>query len=215
MKLLAISIGRPKKVQWQNKEILTSIYKSPVHGSVTVKKENIEGDRQADLNVHGGFDKAVYAYSYDTYPWWQKELGLDIMPFGSFGENLTFDELDETQIFVGDIFEIGTCQLEAVQPRVPCFKLGIKFDNQKIIQTFNDFHRSGVYFRVKKEGIIQAGDSLKLIGYEPIKASISELFQFIKDKGVTSKKRALELAKIQSLNIKWRNKFIQISQSSE
>lgn len=212
MKLLAISVGLPQKVEWQGKEFLTSIYKTPVEGPVTVKKENIEGDRQADLKVHGGFDKAVYAYSYDTYSWWQKELGLDSLPFGALGENLTFDHLDETQIFVGDVFEIGSCQLEAVQPRLPCFKLGIKFGDQKIIKTFNDFHRCGVYFRVKKEGIIKAGDSLKLIASEPIKASISELFQFVKDHGVTTKERATELAKIESLNNKWRDKFIKISE---
>lgn len=215
MKILAVSIGLPKTIQWQKREIQTSIYKTPVDGPVMVNAENVEGDRQSDLNAHGGLDKAVYAYSYDTYPWWQRELKIDSLPYGSFGENLTLDTLDETQIFAGDIFEIGKCQLEAVQPRVPCFKLGIKFGDQKIIQTFNDHHRCGVYFRVKRPGVIQAGDTLKLVGSETIKASMAELFQFIKDKGVTTKTRAAELAKIQSLNVKWRNKFIQISQSPD
>jgi len=215
MKILAVNVGLPQKIQWQNKEIQTSIYKSPIKGPVMVNAENIEGDRQSDLNVHGGLDKAVYAYSFDTYPWWQRELKIDSLPYGSFGENLTLDALDESQVFVGDIFEVGDCQLEAVQPRVPCFKLGIKFGEQKIIQTFNDYHRCGVYFRVKQPGMIRAGDTMKLIGSETIKASMAELFQFIKDKGVTTKTRAAELAKIQSLNIKWRNKFIQISQSPD
>ncbi len=214
MKLLAISVGKPKLVNWQNKEVLTSIFKTPVSGPIKINKENIEGDQAADLKVHGGIDKAVYAYSFDTYPWWQEKLGLDSLPFGSLGENLTFDSLDENNIFVGDVFEIGTCQLEAVQPRLPCFKLGIKFGDQKIVQIFNDYHRSGVYFRVKKEGIIEAGDSLKLISSENIKASISELFQFIKDKNRTSPERATQLSQIKSLNEKWRDKFIQVSKNS-
>jgi MOSC domain-containing protein YiiM len=212
LKLLAICIGQPKTIVWRNQEVLTSIFKTPVEGSVLVKRENIVGDRQSDLSVHGGFDKAIYAYSHDTYSWWEEKLASASLPYGSFGENLTFDHLDETQIFVGDVFEIGSCLLEAVQPRVPCFKLGIKFDDQKVIQYFNEYHRSGVYFRVKREGSIKRGDSLKLLSSETIQASISELFQFVKDKGIISKERASELAKLKSLNDKWRNKFIQISQ---
>ncbi len=212
MKILAMSVGLPKEIEWQNKTILTSIYKSPVSGPVEVRKENIQGDRQADLNVHGGLDKAVYAFSHDTYPWWQQTLGVSSLPFGSFGEKLTIDRVEETQRFVGDGFEMGTCQLEAVQPRLPCFKLGIKFGDQKIIQTFNDYNRCGVYFRVKKEGMIQAGDALRLIASESIKASIDELFQFVKNRGVTTKTRAIELAKIPSMNMKWRNKFVQLSE---
>lgn len=215
MKILAVSVGQPITIQWKNKDISTSIFKSPVSAPVSVKKLNIDGDRQADLNVHGGLDKAVYAYSHDTYSWWQKELQVENLPFGSFGENLTIDQLDEKMIFVGDLFEVGTCQLQAVQPRIPCYKLEIKFKNQNVIQKFNEHHRCGVYFRVIKEGVIQAGDSLKLIDAEKIKVSISELFQFTKDKGSTTKTRAAEIAQIKSLNEKWKNKFIQISQMEE
>jgi len=215
MKILAVSVGLPQKVRWQNKEVLTSIFKSPVEGAVRVNAENIEGDRQADLTVHGGFDKAVYAYSHDTYPWWQEALKVDSLPYGSFGENLTMETLDETRVFVGDVFAVGECQFEAVQPRMPCFKLGIKFGDLKIIQTFYEYDRCGVYFRVKKPGLIQAGDSMKLLSSESVKVSIAELFHFIKNKGVTSKRRAAEIAAIPSLNEKWRSKFIQISQSEE
>lgn len=211
MKLLAISVGLPQKFEWHNKEVLTSINKTPISGSVLVKKENIEGDQQSDLKVHGGVDKAVYAYAFDTYPSWQKLLGVDSLPFGSLGENLTFDALDESQIFVGDVFEIGTCQIEAVQPRQPCFKLNIKFGRPNMVKVFNDFDRSGVYFRVKKEGIIQAGDSLKLIGQESIKVSIHELFQFTKNRNSISKARAAELSKIPTLTTKWREHLIQHS----
>ena len=212
MKLLGISVGQPRKVQWQKREILTSIFKSPISGPVQVKRLNIEGDHQADLNVHGGVDKAVYAYSHDTYPWWQKELGLADLPFGALGENLTFDQLDETQIFVGDVFELGSCRLQAVQPRAPCFKLGIRYNDQKIIQTFTDFNRSGIYFRVIQEGIIQPGNTLKLVASETIKASIGELFNFMKDRNSVSKARAAELVKISGLNERMRKKFESMSQ---
>jgi MOSC domain-containing protein YiiM len=212
MKLLAISVGQPQSVRWEQQEVLTSIFKTPISGSAKVAKENIEGDRQADPSVHGGLDKAVYAYSHDAYLGWQNELGLSSLPFGSLGENLTFDTLDERNIFVGDVFELGTCLLEAVQPRVPCYKLGIKFGSLKVVQTFLDLQRSGVYFRVQREGQIQAGDSLKLVRSEALKASIAELFEFVRNKGVTSKERAAELATLQSLNEKWRKAFVRISQ---
>lgn len=215
MKILSINVSQPISVRWQGQDLLTSIYKMPISQSTYVFKNNIEGDRQADLKVQGGMDKAVYAYSHDVYSWWQKELNLEQMPYGSLGENLTIDHLDEENIFVGDLFEVGECQLQAVQPRVPCFKLGIRFGDQSIIQKFNELHRCGVYFRVKKEGLITAGDTFNLIGSEEIKASISELFQFIKNKGVTTKSRAKELAQIQSLNEKWKNKFQQLSQDSD
>jgi MOSC domain-containing protein YiiM len=215
MNLLAISVGQPQQVQWQGQDVWTSIFKSPVTGSVEVKSENIVGDRQADLRVHGGLDKAVYAYSFDTYTWWKQKLGLDTLPYGSFGENLTMTTLDETQIFAGDVFEIGSCVLQAVQPRIPCYKLAIRFGNPDIIEMFNDYHRSGVYFRVLTEGRIQAGDSLRVVSSEKIRVSMSELFQFIKDRGVTSKARATEIAQISSLNTKWREKFRRISQDPD
>jgi MOSC domain-containing protein YiiM len=215
MKLLAISVGQPKVVPWQGKEVRTGIFKAPVSHAVRVGKTSLEGDGQADLTVHGGFDKAVYAYSHDAYPWWKKQLGLSELPYGSFGENLTIDRLDEAQVFVGDRFEVGSCVLEAVQPRMPCFKLGIKFGDPRIIQTFYDFRRPGVYFRVLREGTIEAGDELRKVGSEKIPASITELFQFIKDKGVTTPERARELAQIASLNDKWKAKFERIANGGD
>lgn len=213
MKLLSVSIGKPKSVIWNKKEVLTSIFKTPIQGEVQVSYLNIEGDKQADLTVHGGVDKAVYAYSYDTYDFWKKALKVQELEYGSMGENLTVDLMDEKNIFVGDIFQLGTCELQVVQPRFPCFKLGIKFDDMKILETFNELHRPGVYFRVVKEGKIKAGDSFKLISSEKIKASIHELYQFWKDKNVTTKERAIELTQIKSMNPKWIEKFNKIANS--
>lgn len=213
MNLLAVCVGKPKEVPWQGKQVLTSIFKLPVDGPVAVRKENLEGDGQADLAVHGGIDKAVYAYSIDAYKSWKKELKITELPYGSFGENLVIDSFDESKIFIGDQFELGTCLLEVAQPRVPCFKLGIKFGDLKVIQSFNTLHRSGVYFRVKKEGVIQAGASLKLVYSEPVKLSVSELFQIIKDKGITTKERAAECVQIKAIPDKWRVRFQQLADS--
>lgn len=213
MKIVSVNVGKPKQVLWQGKEVLTSIFKYPVDGPLAVKKLNIAGDEQADLSVHGGLDKAIYAFSFDTYAWWQKTLGLSTLEPGAFGENLTLDTLDESKIFVGDVFAVGSCELQAVQPRQPCFKLGIRFGDMKILKTFNDYHRCGVYFRVLKEGQIQAGDSLQLIRSEKTKASISELFQFYKDKWVTTPERARELLQIPSMNESWREAFAENAES--
>ncbi|MEK6578385.1 MAG: MOSC domain-containing protein [Bdellovibrionota bacterium] len=172
---------------------------------------NIEGDRQADLSVHGGEDKAVYAYSFDTYPKWKEILGLNSLEYGAMGENLTLDHLDETQVCVGDVFELGTCQLEAVQPRFPCFKLALKYNDPSIVQAFNRFLRSGVYFRVRKEGKIETGNELKLTQSEEIKVSIHELFRFYLDHRTVSSERAAEIARVPSLNGYWKEKFIQIA----
>lgn len=208
MQILAISVGQPQVVQWQNKEVETSIFKSPIPGPVKVFKTNIEGDRAADPSVHGGVDKAVYAYGYDTYSWWEKKLGMENLPYGTLGENLTLESLDETRIHVGDVFEVGSCLLEAVQPRQPCFKLAIRLNNVNAAQIFNEYDRCGVYFRVKKEGTVQAGDKLKLVQSEKIKVSINEVFHFYKDKKTMTRTRAQELTQVQSLTEKWKSKFL-------
>ena len=215
MKLLSINVGKPQKFIWQEKEVMTSIFKKPTQGACHVNKTNLDGDQQSDLKVHGGIDKAVYAYSYDTYSWWQQELNQSNLEYGAFGENLTVDSLDETNIFVGDIFKVGTCILQVTQPRVPCFKLEIKFQDSKIIEKFINFRRCGVYFRVLKEGNIQTGDSLELTGSEKIKASVRELFQYYTNKSAISKTRAAEIAQIESLSPKWKERFQNIANSKE
>lgn len=211
MKLLAISVGQPKSFDFKGKQISTSIFKDPISGPVQVFKENIEGDRQADLKVHGGADKAVYAYGYDTYPWWQETLNKEQLPYGALGENLTLDRLDEQKIYVGDVFSLGSCELQAVQPRFPCFKLGIRYGDQKIIQTFNRYRRPGVYFRVLKEGRIQAGDSMKLIRSEALRASIDELFAFVMVPDSMTRDRAEAISQIPAMTESFRKKLREFS----
>jgi MOSC domain-containing protein YiiM len=206
MKIIAVCTGKIRTYKWNEKDVATAILKQPIDTPVTVKSQGLVGDEQADLKVHGGQDKAVYAYSADTFEFWQETLNRKTIQFGEFGENLSIDHLDEKSIFVGDTFAIGSCILQAVQPRQPCYKLDIIFKHP-MVEKFNQHNRCGIYFRVLQEGIIQRGDSFKLIGSEEVKASIEELFQIYKNKGQVEKLRAQELASIPSMNEKWRSKF--------
>lgn len=206
MKLVAVCTGIPKTYQWNNKEVKSAILKRPLNGKIEVKFNGLTGDQQVNLEAHGGRDKAVYAFSTDTFAYWQESLKVEKINYGDFGENLSVDNLDENKIYVGDTFTLGTCILQAVQPRIPCFKQEIIF-NQPVIEKFNAFNRCGVYFRVLQEGQIQVGDTFKLIKSENIKASIIELFEIYKNKGQVEKTRAQELAAIPSMNEKWKNRF--------
>ncbi len=158
----SIAVGTPRKVEWNGREVLTSIFKTPVPGPVRVRRHNLDGDRQSDLEVHGGEHKAVYAYAAEDYDWWRKALGRDLDP-ASFGENLTLRGLDLAQVSIGDVFRMGEAELQAVGPRLPCFKLGIRFGDPGVIKTFAESRRWGVYFRVLAEGRIAIGDPVSRV----------------------------------------------------
>jgi MOSC domain-containing protein YiiM len=180
MKILSIQVGLPKTVTFRGKAISTSIFKSAVSGPVLMRSSNLDGDGQSDLSVHGGIDKAVYGYSVDTYPWWQTQRPMDIIEFGSFGENLSIDTLPEDQVFIGDTFEVGDAIIQVSQPRFPCYKLGVKFNDPSILKEFMTYGRPGVYFRVLKEGIIESGQLLKRVNRESVLLSVYELFRMSK-----------------------------------
>jgi MOSC domain-containing protein YiiM len=213
MELVAVCTGKIKSYIWNNKEVTSAILKKPTEGPIMVKIHGLEGDDQADQKAHGGLDKAIYALSAATIPYWKETLQRDAINYGEFGENLSLTDLDEKHIYVGDTFSAGSCILQAVQPRTPCYKLELIF-NQPIIEKFNSYNRCGVYFRVIQEGLIQKGDRLNLIKSEKIKASIYELYQIYKNKGQVEKSRALELASIESMNEKWKTKFVNINTES-
>jgi MOSC domain-containing protein YiiM len=159
-KILSIQVGLPRTVNWHNQLVETGIFKSPVAGPVHLRFLNLDGDRQADLTVHGGPDKAVYVYPSEHYPYWKSELpGVDL-PWGAFGENVTSEGLAEDSVHVGDRFQIGTAEVVAVQPRMPCFKLGIKFGRDDMVKRFLHSMRLGFYLRVLKEGVVSAGDEI-------------------------------------------------------
>lgn len=208
MKILSIQVGLPKTIQFKGKDITTGIFKNPVAGPVKVEKLNIVGDRQADLSVHGGVDKAVYAYSVDAYPWWREQRPQDEFKFGAFGENLSMETLDESQICVGDTFEIGGVILQAAQPRFPCFKLGAMYNDLSIVKTFTKSGRPGVYFRVLQEGIIDVGQSLKLVSREKILLPIVDLVTLTQV--AVSPTQAEQCIQIPSLPEQFRDYFFQV-----
>ncbi len=181
-KLLSIQVGSPQTVSYKGRQVLTSIFKAPIAGPVRVNKLSIEGDTQSDLTVHGGVDKAVYAYSADAYSFWNKRYAKE-HAWGALGENLTFDTLDEGAIGIGDVYDLGESRLQVTQPRLPCFKLGIRFNDPLAVKAFNEFKRSGVYFKVIKEGEIAIGQSLQLIKRADDFMSIAESFRMAMGQG--------------------------------
>jgi MOSC domain-containing protein YiiM len=174
MQLLSLHIGLPQEYSWKGKPVRTSIFKQPTSEPVYVHAEHLAGDGQADLRVHGGPYKAVYSYPHEHYAFWQQHLGAELEP-GAFGENLTTLGLLENQVRVGDCYQIGTAVLMAVQPRQPCFKLGLRFQNERMVQEFERAGRSGIYFRVQQEGSIQAGDTITLVRQSSHNVTIQDL----------------------------------------
>ncbi|MGE5326279.1 MAG: MOSC domain-containing protein [Deltaproteobacteria bacterium] len=161
MRLLSINVAEPRIVLDRGRSVETGIFKKPVTGPVRVRFLNLDGDRQADLRAHGGPNKAVYIYTRENIDYWREQLRRDDLLPGTFGENLTVEELPETLVAIGDEFEIGTARFQVSQPRLPCFKLGIVIGDQRFIRTFEKSGRTGLYVRVLREGTIEAGDEIR------------------------------------------------------
>ena len=161
MRVLSVNVGRPREVKWRGNSYRTSIWKDPVAGPVGVRTLNIDGDEQSDLSVHGGRNKAVYAYPSEHYANWVQELGVDL-PWGAFGENLTTEGLLEDDVRIGDRLRIGSVIFEVTQPRMPCHKLSIRFDRDDMVRRFLKSGRPGLYLAVMREGVLAAGDQVTL-----------------------------------------------------
>src|SRR3954447_25748537 len=165
-RLLSVNVGTPLRLRTpRGRQVRTAIWKQPVEGRVAVRGVNVEGDQQADLRVHGGPDKAVYAYASEDTAFWQDELQRELGP-GAFGENLTLTGVEVTNARIGERWAIGTTVLEVCQPRFPCFKLGIRFDDPKMVKRFGEARRPGAYLRIVTEGAIAAGDPIEVV-HEP------------------------------------------------
>ncbi|GAA4498070.1 MOSC domain-containing protein [Hymenobacter ginsengisoli] len=175
MQLQSVNISLPQEVPWQGKLVRTSIFKQPIAGAVAVQAEHLAGDGQADLRVHGGRDKAVYAYPQEHWAYWQQVLPAAQLVPGAFGENLTTTGLLEAEVRVGDCFQIGTVVLLAVQPRQPCFKLAIRLGRPSIVREFEAAGRNGIYFRVQQTGVLSAGDAITLIERSPYPVTIQDM----------------------------------------
>jgi len=208
MNLLSIQVGKPITLEYDGKRIETGIFKHLVSGPVHLGMFNLEGDGQADLRVHGGRDKALYAYGADAYPAWIAIRPGDDFENGCMGENFTFDTLDETKMHVGDQYQIGDAVIEVAQPRFPCNKLGVKYKDMQILKQFIALKRPGVYFRVLQEGLLEAGDELVLIHSEEVKLSITEMFEIQFGAKITTE-RAQKILTLKSLPENWIPKFQQ------
>jgi MOSC domain-containing protein YiiM len=173
--LLSVNVGLPREVQWRGQRVTTGIYKEPVDGRVALRPLNLDGDRQADLSVHGGAAKAVYCYPSEHYGYWKEQLQRDDLPFGIFGENFTTAGCDEQSVHVGDEFSVGTALVVVTQPRMPCYKLGIRFQSDEMVKRFLASGRSGFYLAVKREGDVGAGDEMLRVARHPAGVRVSDI----------------------------------------
>jgi MOSC domain-containing protein YiiM len=175
MKVLSVNVGGPREVEWRGECVRTSIWKAPVTGRVAVRRTNLAGDEQSDLRVHGGVDKAVYLYPHEHYAFWRAELPGVELGFGHFGENLTSEGLFESEVSIGDRLRIGSAELQVTQPRVPCFKLGLRFGRPDLVKRFLQAGRSGLYLKVLREGELGAGDAIERIPVATPSLSVAEV----------------------------------------
>jgi MOSC domain-containing protein YiiM len=204
MKVISVNVGKPQEYEWRGLRVQTAIFKSPVEGPVAVGKLDLEGDKQADLTVHGGADKAVYVHPHEHYSYWQSQLRGYSLTLGNFGENLTSEGLSEETIHVGDQLQIGTALFTVTQPRSPCYKLGVRFGREDMTRRFYESRRFGFYLRVLREGVLQVGEEVTVVKPDPNAVSVADVIRLFsgdsRDAAVLA--RAL---KVSALPQGWRN----------
>jgi len=176
MKLISVNVGLPREVTSGGKTVRTSIWKNPIEGRVVVSKLNVYGDQQSNLAVHGGPNKAIYAYPSEHYSYWRSQLPDADLPWGAFGENFTTEGLLEDQVRIGDRLRAGSAEFVVTQPRTPCFKLEIRFDGADMIKRFLQTKRTGFYLAVLREGEVAAGDTIELGVRQESALTITDIF---------------------------------------
>ena len=211
MKLISVNVGLPREVLSKARTVTTGIFKEPVKGTVMVRWLNLDGDKQADLSVHGGPDKAVYAYPVEHYDYWRYEFPDMDLPFGMFGENFTTEGLLEEAINMGDRFRVGRAELRVTQPRLPCYKLGIKFGREDMVKRFLASGRTGFYFQVLREGEVAAGDEIVRISRGKNSFAVSDLTRLYvnKDYSEAGRETLARAAQVAALPESWRSYFLQ------
>ncbi len=206
MRIISVNVGRPRTVTWRGRSVTTAIFKSPATGRVPVGRLNLEGDGQADLSVHGGTDKAVYLYPAEHYPDWRREFPELDLPWGMFGENLTVEGVGEDGVHVGDRLRLGTAEVVVTQPRLPCYKLGLRFGRDDIVKRFLASERTGFYVAVAQEGDVGVGDTIQVLARDPQGITVGDVTRlYVRDKrNVEKLRRVLQVA---ALPEGWRSQF--------
>src|SRR5271169_397902 len=174
-RLLSINVGLPRDVAWRGETVHTAIWKQPVQGRIAVRRLNVEGDGQGDLAGHGGEHRAVMVYQMDAYRYWEAQLGRSDFSFGQFGENFTVDGLPDDEVCIGDRYRIGSALFEVTQPRVTCYRVGIRMDEPRMPALLVAHHRPGFYFRVLEEGEVGAGDEICKVAGGPEEVTVAEI----------------------------------------
>jgi MOSC domain-containing protein YiiM len=206
MKIVSVNVGVPREVEWRGEIVRTGIFKAPVTERLAVREHNIAGDAQADLRVHGGRDKAVYAYAVGHYARWRSELpDADLSTFGAFGENLTLDDFTESDVWIGDEYRAGTARLVVTQPRMPCSKLAVRFDRADMPDRFLASGRNGFYLAILEEGELQAGDDFTLLHRDPSGITVTEAARLYAGREPDSE--ALRRALASSLPDSWKQRL--------
>lgn len=206
MRVISVNVGQPQEIETPRGVVLTSIFKAPVEGRIPVRGHNIVGDRQADLSVHGGPSKAIYAYAFEHYPYWTETLRRELTP-GHFGENLTTEGLLESEVSIGDEYRVGTALLKVTQPRMPCAKLALRFDLPTMVKLFWKSGFSGLYFGVVEEGDIAAGDPIELVRRIPDSVSIAEVVRTYK--GETTDASLLDRVLASPISGSWKQEILE------
>jgi MOSC domain-containing protein YiiM len=181
VKVVSIQVGRPRVVEWRGRRVRTSIFKDAVTGPVRVYTLNLDGDEQSDLSVHGGRDKAVYAYPAEHYAYWRAELPGADLAWGAFGENLTTEGVREDDLRVGERLGIGSAEFVVTQPRQPCYKLAARFGRADMVKRFQRSGRSGFYLAVRREGVISAGDPIRRLPADGSGVTVAEIARLYAD----------------------------------
>jgi MOSC domain-containing protein YiiM len=210
MKVLSVNVGLPRKILFNGQIITTAIFKDPVKGPISLRKLNLDGDKQADLTVHGGLDKAVYSYPSEHYDYWRKQFPNTDLVWGMFGENFTTEGLFEDAVNVGDQFQIGSAKLVATQPRMPCYKLGVRFGRMDVIRRFMASGRPGIYFKVLTEGEVQRDDKIKIIRRDKNNVTVKDIVSlYIARNDIDNIETMKRATKIRDLPEGWRHEFQQ------
>jgi MOSC domain-containing protein YiiM len=208
MQVISVNVGQPREVVWKGRTVVTGIFKEAVTGRVAVRRLNLEGDRQADLTVHGGPEKAVYAYPAEYYPFWREQFPEMDLPWGMFGENLTITGLLDETVHIGDRLQVGSAHLVVTQPRLPCYKLGLKFGRDDILKRFLQSRLTGFYFAVLKEGEVAANDPISLLHRDEHQIKVADITRLYRQD-----KHNLDLLRrvvsVEALSEEWRVYFLQ------